>query len=156
MSGCTQHKHCISSALATGEKICADHGQRFTPIRRRVLELVWASHKPAKAYDILEKLDETDGAPKPPTVYRALDFLLENGLVHKVNSLNAFVGCTHPTRHGQCYFLICTHCGEITECCTQALSRVIAKTATDHHFRSETAVLEILGVCSACSAAATS
>ncbi|MCB1755231.1 MAG: transcriptional repressor [Gammaproteobacteria bacterium] len=150
MSNCKQHKHCISHALAEGEQICAEHGQRFTPIRRRVLELVWQSHKPAKAYDILDKLGKNTGAPKPPTVYRALDFLLENGLIHKINSLNAFVGCTHPARHHQCYFLICQQCGEITECCTPALADAIDSAAAQYDFTPETAVLEIQGICKAC------
>jgi Fur family zinc uptake transcriptional regulator len=77
--------------------LCAQKGLRLTALRRRVLELVWQSHKPLGAYDILAVLSEQDGRrAAPPTVYRALDFLLENGLVHRISSLNAFVGCDAP------------------------------------------------------------
>lgn len=106
---------------------------------------------PTKAYDILDKLSLTATSAKPPTVYRALDFLLENGLIHRINSLNAFVGCGHPTEHEQCYFLICTECAEVTECCTQSLTRAIEKTGKENQFSSLTTSLEIQGVCAACS-----
>ena len=89
------HSRCVSHALAEAEAICARQGLRLTALRKRVLELVWASHKPLGAYDILGVLSDEDGRrAAPPTVYRALDFLLENGLVHRIASLNAFVGCS--------------------------------------------------------------
>jgi Fur family zinc uptake transcriptional regulator len=91
------HSHCVHSALSEADTLCAQKGLRLTALRRRVLELVWQSHKPLGAYDILAVLSEQDGRrAAPPTVYRALDFLLENGLVHRISSLNAFVGCVHP------------------------------------------------------------
>lgn len=151
MINCEKHKHCITEALKSGEKICNENGLKFTEIRRKVLELVWDSHKPAKAYDILEKLPKGDGAMMPPTVYRALDFLLQNGLVHKINSLNAFVGCSHPGLHKQCYFLICTKCEEVTECCTAKLGKAIEVTANDKLFTTESVSLEIQGICQSCS-----
>ena len=96
---CLPHDHsrCVAEALAEAEALCAKQGTRLTTLRKRVLELVWASHKPLGAYDILGVLSEEDGRrAAPPTVYRALDFLLENGLVHRIASLNAFIGCVHP------------------------------------------------------------
>lgn len=147
---CSQHKKCISMAITEGEKICLSSGLRFTDIRRQVLSIIWESHMPTKAYDILDKLSLTATSAKPPTVYRALDFLLENGLIHRINSLNAFVGCGHPTEHEQCYFLICTECAEVTECCTQSLTRAIEKTGKENQFSSLTTSLEIQGVCAAC------
>lgn len=150
MNSCDTHKHCITDALKKGEQICLENGLKFTTIRRKVLELVWESHKPAKAYDILKKLAEGDGAPVPPTVYRALDFLLQNGLVHKINSLNAFVGCTHPGPDNQCYFLICTDCEEVTECCASQLGDAIGQSAKTNVFKMESVSLEIKGVCQAC------
>ena len=115
-----------------------------------MLELVWESHKPAKAYDILKKLAKDKSAMMPPTVYRALDFLLKNGLVHKINSLNAFVGCSHPGLHKQCYFLICSKCDEVTECCTVKLDKVIGNTTNDNLFTTESVSLEIQGTCQSC------
>lgn len=147
MSACDQHKLCIQKALYAGERICEQQDLRFTPIRRRVLEIIWESHKPAKAYDILDKLDD---ASKPPTVYRALEFLQENGLVHRINSLNAYVGCSHPDRHHQCYFLICTGCENVFECCNASLSRAIEKTAKNNHFSSTCSSVEIQGLCEQC------
>ena len=91
------HSHCVTHALGEAESLCTKSGVRLTDLRRRVLELVWQSHKPLGAYDILAVLSEQDGRrAAPPTVYRALDFLLENGLVHRIASLNAFIGCNHP------------------------------------------------------------
>ncbi|NAT18288.1 Fur family transcriptional regulator, partial [Pseudomonas syringae pv. actinidifoliorum] len=93
------HSHCVHSALAEAETLCTQQGLRLTTLRRRVLELVWQSHKPLGAYDILAVLSEEDGRrAAPPTVYRALDFSSwKNGLVHRIASLNAFTGCNHPT-----------------------------------------------------------
>ena len=90
-----KHRHslCIDEALATAEKSCEQAGNRLTPIRRRVLELVWAGHGPVKAYDILDILRSERSSAAPPTVYRALEFLLAQGLVHKIESLNAYLGC---------------------------------------------------------------
>ncbi|HBR97107.1 MAG TPA: Fur family transcriptional regulator [Gammaproteobacteria bacterium] len=145
---CTEHKECISKAMREGERVCQDNDQRFTAVRRRVLEIIWETHKPIKAYDILEKL--SDSAGKPPTVYRALNFLLGNGLVHKINTLNAYIGCTHPREHAQCFFIICKVCGTATECCNSALNGIIQETAKKHNFTNYTASLEIQGVCEAC------
>ncbi len=144
------HKHRKSEALARAEAICRDRGLRFTALRRKVLELVWASRGPAKAYDILKKLGGAAAAAKPPTVYRTLDFLLEHGLVHRLNSLNAYVGCGHPLQHDECYFLCCSGCGEVRECCSAALDRAISKAAGKNQFRPERVTLEIAGECEQC------
>ena len=152
MNYCDSHSRCIKTALSNAEKICAKNKLKFTGIRRRVLELVWESHKPAKAYDILQQLGEGDGSPVPPTVYRALDFLLDNGLVHKINSLNAYVGCSHPGPNNQCYFLICTNCEQVSECCTSKLGKAIDVSVKENAFIPESVSLEIQGVCQTCSA----
>ena len=102
-----QHASCISDALRAAEKTCKERGLRLTPIRRRVLELVWASHEPVKAYDILDILRSERDSAAPPTVYRALEFLLGEGLVHKIESLNAYVGCGEPGHADAGQFLIC-------------------------------------------------
>lgn len=148
------HKHdhtaCTKSALESAETLCRKKGVRLTAIRRRVLELVWNSHKAVKAYDILESLDASDGALAPATVYRALDFLQQQGLVHKVESLNAFVGCAHPADSHDCQFFICDDCGDVSECCDNTLTQRIRKNATLAGFRPRRQMLEVRGTCSGC------
>jgi Fur family transcriptional regulator, zinc uptake regulator len=126
-------------------------GLRLTALRRRVLELVWQSHKPLGAYDILGVLSEQDGRrAAPPTVYRALDFLLENGLVHRIASLNAFVGCNHPEHAHQGQFLICRECHAAIELEQKSISDAIIKSAGDVGFRVEGQTVEVVGICSGC------
>ncbi len=145
------HNECIHSALSNAEKICMVKGLRLTDLRKRVLELVWASHGPVKAYDILDKLGDKSASAKPPTVYRSLDFLKEHGLVHKLNSLNAYVGCSHPHERHVCYFLICKGCHQVKECCNRTLTKAINSTSDEHHFRPSSITLEIEGLCEHCS-----
>ncbi|MEQ8192898.1 MAG: transcriptional repressor, partial [Rhodospirillales bacterium] len=109
------HAHCIDEALEAAEQVCLDAGVRLTPLRRRVLEMVWQSHEPVGAYDLLDRLREERRRAAPPTVYRALEFQLEQGLIHRIESLNAYVGCGSPqNRHGG-QFLICRDCGSVAE-----------------------------------------
>ena len=103
MLDCQDHEVCIESAMRDAEEICQEKGLRFTELRKEVLKLIWLSHIPAKAYDILEMLKGKTWSAKPPTVYRALDFLLENGLVHGLDSINAYIGRSHPRDHIGCY-----------------------------------------------------
>ena len=113
-SGLHEHAHCVSDALARAESLCAGRGARLTALRRRVLELVWQSHRPRGAYDMLDYLGE-DGRPAAPlTVYRALDFLVGQGLVHRIESLNAYVGCAEPGAAHAGPFLVCDGCGQTT------------------------------------------
>ena len=97
------------------EKLCAAKGLRFTPLRRRVLELVWSGHKPVGAYALLDQLRDEDLGSAPPTVYRALDFLIEHGLIHRIERMNAFIGCSHPGEAHRGFFLICGECGNAEE-----------------------------------------
>lgn len=145
------HEKCIHMALANAEKICTAKGLRLTALRKRVLELVWQNHGPVKAYDILDNLGDSESSAKPPTVYRSLDFLTENGLVHKLNSLNAYVGCSHPAKKHACYFLICNGCHEVKECCNQMLTSSINATSGKHNFQVTAITLEIQGLCEHCS-----
>ena len=131
--------------------MCAQKGLRLTALRRRVLELVWQSHKPLGAYDILAVLSEQDGRrAAPPTVYRALDFLLDNGLVHRISSLNAFVGCSHPEHPHQGQFLICRNCHAAIELEQKSISDAIIHSARDVGFTVETQTVEVVGLCSGC------
>ncbi|KPX39414.1 Zinc uptake regulation protein [Pseudomonas syringae pv. helianthi] len=148
------HSHCVHSALAEADALCAKQGLRLTTLRRRVLELVWQSHKPLGAYDILAVLSDEDGRrAAPPTVYRALDFLLENGLVHRIASLNAFTGCNHPTHTHQGQFLICRLCHAAIELQHPAISNAVVDAAAGVGFAVEGQTVEIVGVCAGCKAA---
>ena len=147
-----RHKHsaCISEAISAAEKTCRSRGNRLTPIRRRVLELVWGSHEPVKAYDVLQSLQKERKGAAPPTVYRALDFLLEEGLVHKIESLNAYVGCGKPGHTDSGQFFICRGCGEVAEIDDPELTRLITKKAEQIGFSTENQVVEIKGACKRC------
>jgi len=136
--------------MQKAQLLCADLGVRLTPIRKRVLELVWSNHKAIKAYDILNQLDTKDGSLTPPTVYRALDFLVEQGLVHKIESLNGFIGCTHPLNKHGCQFLICTKCGDVSEFCDEEVTDLIKKNAKHSGFSLTRHMLEVYGVCANC------
>ncbi len=142
---------CISDAIKIAEKICGRNGAALTELRRRVLELVWEEHRPVGAYDLLKKLQQERGRAAPPTIYRALEFLMENGLIHKIESLNAFVGCGAPAlRHGG-QFLICTDCGTVAELNDFAVEKRIADKAADLGFEVESQIIEVFGSCPDCS-----
>jgi Fur family zinc uptake transcriptional regulator len=141
----------VHTALTEADTLCAKNGQRLTALRRRVLELVWQSHKPLGAYDILAVLSEQDGRrAAPPTVYRALDFLLDNNLVHRIASLNAFMGCNHPEHAHQGQFLICRECHIAIELEQASISEAISLGASNVGFRAEGQTVEVVGICSAC------
>lgn len=145
------HSHCVSHALLTAETLCEQAGLRLTALRKRVLELVWTSHKPLGAYDILAVLSETDGRrAAPPTVYRALEFLLEHGLVHRIASLNAFVGCNHPGEVHQGQFLICRNCLAAVELQDSSIVSALLASAQRIGFSVEGQTVEITGLCATC------
>jgi Fur family zinc uptake transcriptional regulator len=147
-----EHNHdiCVSQALATAEKLCRERGLRFTALRRQVLCLVWDSHKPVGAYDILDRLKQDGKKAAPPTVYRALEFLIEADLVHRLDSLNAFVGCPDPSSSHRGQFLICRGCRTVAELDNAKIDSLVQETAADLGFSAEQQMLEIQGLCSAC------
>ena len=149
------HSRCVSHALDAAEQVCAREGARFTVLRKRVLELVWQSHKPLGAYDILETLSRDDGRrAAPPTVYRALDFLQEQGLVHRIASLNAFIGCASPEHRHEGQFLICLNCHIAIELDASTITQAIAGEANAHGFTVQGETVEISGLCAQCQEAA--
>ena len=149
MSGEHDHKACISAAIACADKVCVKRNQRFTALRKRVFELVWRQHKPIRAYDVLEELQK-DGRAAPPTVYRALDFLLNLGLIHRIESLNAYVGCTKPEREHQGHFLICTECLCYAELNSPEIKAAIISSAQKTGFEVQHHTIEIMGLCPKC------
>ena len=100
---------------------------------------------------LLNNLKKSDASAKPPTVYRSLDFLMEHGFIHKIQSLNAFVGCSHPDEHEDCYFLICKECKNIEECCSNKVKKVLTSTSGKNNFSPNQVTLEITGICQDCS-----
>jgi len=147
-----QHDHddCVRDALAAAELSCQAQGARLTPIRRRVLELVWVSHEPVGAYGLLDRLAAEGVKAVPPTVYRALDFLLEHGLVHRLERLNAYVGCAHRRGPHAAQFLICTGCGRVAELDDPAIGAALAGGAKRHGFTIARQTVEVEGLCPDC------
>ena len=144
------HQHCVEDALAAAERLCAARDLRFTPLRRRVLELVWSSHKPVGAYALLDELRNEDLGSAPPTIYRALDFLIEHGLIHRIERMNAFVGCSHPGEAHRGFFLICSECGNAEELQSDGLGESIAASANRRGFAARDMTLEVMGTCADC------
>jgi Fur family zinc uptake transcriptional regulator len=144
------HSQCIDTALAAAADLCRRRGARFTPLRRRVLELVWGGHAPVGAYQVLERLSRDGRRAAPPTVYRALDFLMAQGLVHRLESLNAYIGCPRPDQRHRAQYLICESCGDAAEVEITGLERTIAATAAAHEFAVSGQTVEVRGVCGAC------
>jgi Fur family zinc uptake transcriptional regulator len=144
------HGDCVEQALVTAEKICRERGLRLTRIRRRVLELVWNSHKPVGAYDILDVLGREGQRSAPPTVYRALDFLIDADLVHRLDSLNAYVGCSHPYSSHTGQFLICRDCRSVAELDDKEISTLVDRKANELGFSAVRQMLEIQGLCPEC------
>ncbi len=144
------HRACVAKALSEAEALCAQQGARLTRLRRRVLELVWTSHAPVGAYELLGRLSHEHGRATPATVYRALEFLRDLGLVHRIESLNAFVGCPAPDRDHSGQFLICRECGVAAEMQDQAVERAIAEQAAACGFAIEGKTIEVRGLCPAC------
>ena len=148
------HRHDAKAFVGAVSSACELRGLRLTPLRREVLELVAKARKPVKAYDLLESLRDNHAGAAPPTVYRALDFLLENGFIHKLESINAFVFCQHPAEAHQVPFLICDECENATEVCDEgAIAKLIEQQARGFGFRAKAQTLEVHGVCKGCRAA---
>jgi Fur family transcriptional regulator, zinc uptake regulator len=146
------HESCVETAVTAAGAVCEQRGERLTPLRRRVLELVWASHSPVGAYDLMERLGRERGRVAPPTIYRALDFLCQQRLVHRIDSLNAFVGCAHPGRAHAAYFMICRRCRAAAEIVDPDLRTAMAQSADRAGFLVEGETVELHGVCPHCRA----
>ena len=152
MSGKARHNHdtCVDDALARAEAVCAARNQRLTPLRRDVLKRVWNDHKPIGAYDIIQAMGSETRRIAPPTVYRALGFLMEQHLVHRIASLNAYIGCPEPSHAHNIGFLICEQCQSVQEITEAALNDTIAQCATTQGFVVTSQNVEITGRCANC------
>jgi Fur family zinc uptake transcriptional regulator len=149
------HGVCAEDAFSQAERICAARGQKFTPIRRQVLGALLSSHRPLGAYEIIDELAKDMPRPAPITVYRALDFLIENGLVHRIESRNAFLACAHNHDDtAMVAFLICETCGSVGEIPSTPLARSFNDAARRTGFAPRLSVIEITGLCAHCQKAA--
>ncbi len=143
------HLQCVSNALAQADSLCRQRQVRLTAMRRKVLELVWQQHRPIGAYDLLEQLQQ-QGRVAPPTVYRALDFLQQQRLIHRLESLNAFVGCARAEHPHQGQFLICQTCRSLAEISDPQISHAINQSAAAAGFTPLTQTVEVAGLCAGC------
>jgi Fur family zinc uptake transcriptional regulator len=144
------HAHCVATALGRASALCEVRGTRLTEIRRQVLELIWRRHEPVGAYELLDELKAIHRSAAPPTIYRALDFLIDQGLVHRIESLNAYVGCSHPEESHTGQFLICTICGTSGELDDPAITAAVSLRAAELGFEVERQTIEVRGRCAEC------
>jgi len=148
------HVHDAAGFVGAVERACQERGLRLTPIRARVLGFIADAGKPLKAYDLLDqvRIGEGAGAAAPPTVYRALDFLLANGFIHKLQSVNSFVACHHPsTTQHSVPFLICSRCHSAVELEDKQVVAALDERARALGFVPQTQTLEVHGLCASCS-----
>ncbi len=144
------HARCSADAIARAETLCRERSQRLTPMRRQVLEVLTGSHKPLGAYEVMERIGGT-ARPAPITVYRALDFLIGQGLVHRIESRNAFLACAHKHEAGAVVaFLICEGCGAVGEAPAAAVAQSVTAAAKSSGFAPRMSVIEITGTCAHC------
>ncbi|WP_342076298.1 transcriptional repressor [Yoonia sp. SS1-5] len=148
--GFSSHDHstCVQAALTAADTACRTRDVQLTPVRRRVLEILLESHAAMGAYDVLARLDAEGLGSKPPVVYRALSFLVENGFVHRIERLNAFIACAHPGAHHDPAFMICRSCGKVAEALASATA--LGQQAADSGFQVEQTVIEAEGLCPDC------
>lgn len=144
------HAACISGTVASVEAHCRAEGLHFTPVRRRVLEILLEQHHALGAYDILDRLRAEGFGSQPPVAYRALDFLVKHGFAHRIERLNAFVACTQPTEAHAPAFLICRNCESVAEAEMQPARGRLGQLAEDAGFEIERAVVEAEGLCPNC------
>ncbi|RJG47911.1 zinc uptake transcriptional repressor Zur [Motilimonas pumila] len=131
-------------------ELCQQRQIRFTPIRQKVFLLMLASPGAISAYDLLEQLQQTEKSAKPPTIYRALDFLLEQGFIHRIESDNTFILCPHFDSHHAMQLLICDHCGTVIELHNEAIDKTFNDTALSHGFLVNNKTIEAHGTCKDC------
>lgn len=150
--GFAKHDHaaCVADAIAAADARCAREGLRFTAVRRKVLEILLQEHRALGAYAILDRLREEGFGSQPPIAYRALEFLVANGFVHKVEQLNAFIACSHPGETHSPAFMICRLCDTVAEAQATPARGTLGSAARATGFRIEKTVVEAEGLCPSC------
>ena len=140
----------MENSIQEAEHYCQENGLNFTPVRRKVLEILLQKNTAIGAYEILDLLREAGFKNQPPVAYRALDFLVQNGFAHKIEQLNSFIGCTHPGKDHSPAFMICRKCDSVSE--EEALTRdfSVSQIGLKTGFTVEKAVIEAKGLCHSC------
>ncbi len=141
----------MEARLDAAAAACMRQGAQLTELRRLVLSLILRADGPSTAYQLLDRLKETRRGAAPPTIYRALDFLIEQRLVHKIERLNAYVACTEADPHQHAVqFLICRNCGTVAEIEDRATATALERAAQREGFRPDRAMVELDGTCAVC------
>lgn len=148
------HGHCAGEKLAAAEAIVGGAGARMTPVRRRALEILLSEHRAFGAYEVLDRLADDGFAKQPPVAYRALEFLVEHGLAHRIRRLNAFAACMHPGQAHAPVFLICESCNAVAEAPAGEVRAALDVVAGEAGFAVHRANIEAAGTCPACRDAA--
>lgn len=147
-------RHSPRERVALAMSICEGRGVQMTALRRRILELLWASGRPTGAYELIEAVTRRDSRPVgPPTVYRALEFLTGQGLVSRIESLNAYVPCAHPERDHDCLFFICSRCRSSIELEDPRIGGLLAEDGAALGFVATRRTVEVEGMCAQCAKA---
>ena len=147
-----QHDHeaCIHAGMAHAEATCESRNERFTANRRSVLELLLAGHRPLGVYELMKQFDWKGRKPAPAQIYRALEFLESIGLVHRIESCNAYLACNRPGRHHCTIFLVCEQCKTVAEVEAERMQDAITDLAGQTGFELHSQVLEARGLCPEC------
>ncbi len=140
----------VEDFLLQAENLCVKHKQRFTDLRKQVLSLICRSEQPLGAYALLDLMKDSGRSAAPPTVYRALDFLQEQGLVHRLASNNTYLACAHPQHQHEAVFLVCRRCGHTQELHTDGIYKAVESRAKKVNFKIEHASVEVMGLCVHC------
>jgi len=141
----------VAARLAVAESLCAQRGQRFTPIRRKVLELLLRHGRSLKAYELLAAMQSEHPNAAPPTVYRALDFLLAEGLIHRLDAINAWVACVDAEdAHPDLLLIVCTQCGSVAEVHDPDLCQRVSARVAQMNYVATTHEIEIRALCPGC------
>ena len=150
--GFAKHDHgaCVSGTVSAVAARCEAEGLQFTPVRRRVLEILLQHHRALGAYDILETLRAEGYSAQPPVAYRALDFLTKHGFAHRIERLNAFTACHHPDQTHTPAFLICRECDAVAEAPADRARAALIKTAEEAGFQVDRTMVEAEGICPNC------
>lgn len=147
------HAACQARGLDEAEARLARQGAKLTPVRRRTLEILLEAHRAMGAYEVLDRLAEDGFGKQPPVVYRALEFLVQHGLAHRLQRLNAFAACAHPGHEHAPVFLICRSCNRVAETEAAPVRDRLSKAAQAHGFTVERATIEAVGLCGTCAEA---
>lgn len=144
------HAHCAKDVMERAETVAGEQGARLTPVRRRVLEILLEAHRAMGAYEVLERLAADGFGNQPPVAYRALDFLVEQGMAHRIQRLNAFAACMHPGEAHAPVFLICRSCNAVAETEAMPVRATLERAADGMGFSIERSTVEAVGLCPRC------